>query len=253
MDSQTKVALVQRAFILFERVRSQLTAVGIPDMFFCDPAHHLIEYAPGTSIENIEGYDVKSIEDILTSIVTQVGALIECGLVHGDVKTENVVTSIDASGSVISSQTRLIDFGTMGEMSKSCSIFSDYITGTPYFMAPEQVNGQYERTTDVFSIGLMALNLLDKSIYGVDCWRIFRDRETLDHLLRDRLSGNWLLPDAREYLEKQLLSRTDIDTRATRSLIEFFFACTRQRHEDRPQSGTEMRQILTDTGNITEV
>ncbi|MFA7277815.1 MAG: hypothetical protein WC101_02385 [Candidatus Gracilibacteria bacterium] len=248
-----RVLLAQRAFFLFKQVRSSLVAAGIPDMVFCDDVHQLVEYVPGDAISEGKDYSLQDIQSILLRIIDRVSALMEHGLVHGDLKTENVITSREDDLS-ISPTTTPIDFNLMGEAGGSPGVLDDSIMGTPYFMPSEQVCGRYYPTSDVFTTGMIALDTLaNSSNYGVNFFEVHKDYDILHDLLAGHAYHTWIQPDARPYLEKTLFSQKDIDTRLARGIIDFFFACTRHNPKDRPQNGEEMRQILTDTGNITEI
>lgn len=248
-----RVLLARRAFSLFEQVRSSLVAVGIPDMVFCDDVHQLVEYVSGDPLSEGKNYSLQDIQSILFRIIDRVSALMEHGLVHGDLKTENVITSREGDLS-ISSTTTPIDFNIMGQAGGPSDILENHVMGSPYFMPSEQVCGRYYPTSDVFTTGMIALDTLAySSNYGVNFFKVHNDYEILLDLLESHANHTWIHSDARSYLERTLFSQKDIDTRLARGIIDFFFACTRHNPKDRPQNGEEMRQILTDTGNITEI
>jgi serine/threonine protein kinase len=67
-----------------------------------------------------------------------VRALIHChssNITHKDIKPDNIM--YDESGNV-----KLIDFG-LSQQTKSTDEKMDTIAGTPYFIAPEVLNGDY--------------------------------------------------------------------------------------------------------------
>lgn len=244
--------LGQRATALFQNVRDSLLTAGIPDMMFCDDTHHLVGYVPGKSLDGFTDYSLQEVQDIMLRTSATIGVLMEHELVHGDVKMDNVIMSLN-NNQPVSTATTLIDFGLMGKAGEWSDPRGNRTIGTPYYMAPEQALGGYEYTTDVFSAGLLALDILHKSPYDIDFFSVVQDQENLRWLLQDRIFDLWRLPNAKAYLESRLLTRDDVDVRSARAMIDFIFACTEHAPEARPQSGEEMRQMLTDTGNVTEI
>lgn len=86
------------------------------------------------------------------ALYTSLGYAHEQGIVHCDVKPGNVL--VDQGGSVY-----LTDFGISRYMDGSTTTTS--VTGTPLYMAPEQVLGQRPTPrTDVYSLGVVLFELL---------------------------------------------------------------------------------------------
>ena len=80
------------------------------------------------------------------------------GICHRDLKPENILfesRSKDAS-------VRLIDFGLAKYYTKGdkCMTLMKTRIGTPYYMAPEVLDGAYDETCDMWSIGVIAYCLL---------------------------------------------------------------------------------------------
>ena len=71
------------------------------------------------------------------------------GIIHRDIKSENIM--ITDSGSV-----RLIDFG----LSKASKKNLKTIAGTPYYMAPEVLDGNYGQKADIWSLGVLLYTLV---------------------------------------------------------------------------------------------
>ena len=68
------------------------------------------------------------------------------GVVHRDIKPENIM--ITDSGSV-----RLIDFG-LSKVNKGDKRLTT-IAGTPFYMAPEVLDGNYGAKADIWSLGVL--------------------------------------------------------------------------------------------------
>ena len=108
---------------------------------------HLIQAKYGTMTEKIMGYICREILQALSWLHLN-------NRVHRDIKSDNVL--ISDSGDI-----KLSDFGisvqlTLDENEKG-GIF-----GTPCWMAPEVINGRYDHKADVWSVGIVALELAEK-------------------------------------------------------------------------------------------
>jgi calcium-dependent protein kinase len=67
-------------------------------------------------------------------------------IVHRDIKPENIM--YDVSGEV-----KLIDFGLAKQTGTNEKLHT--IAGTPYFIAPEVLNGSYGKECDIWSLGVL--------------------------------------------------------------------------------------------------
>jgi serine/threonine protein kinase len=90
---------------------------------------------------------------LLTAFITVCQAVAyahRCGVVHGDLKPENVMLPDDGSPA------RLVDF-----VGARRSAGDGTVIGTPAYMAPEQLRGEPACIrSDVFSVGVMAFEML---------------------------------------------------------------------------------------------
>lgn len=76
------------------------------------------------------------------------------GVVHRDIKPSNIVYS-DASGSFT-----LVDFGLAIISDSIGSKTIGHVEGTPFYMAPEQYMGKFDKRSDVFSLGVTLFEAL---------------------------------------------------------------------------------------------
>ena len=106
-----------------------------------------MELVAGGSLDGLMKHHGKDIEvPRVMKICEQVAQALRCaadqGLVHGDVKPENIL--LDANGNA-----KLVDFG-LAAMQKD----TDEIWGTPYYIAPEKVKRQgVDYRADMYSLG----------------------------------------------------------------------------------------------------
>ena len=69
------------------------------------------------------------------------------GIIHGDIKPENII--INNRGEV-----KVMDFG-VARLANVAMRDGDMISGTPAYMAPEQIKGRPEIRSDIYSLGIM--------------------------------------------------------------------------------------------------
>jgi serine/threonine protein kinase len=78
------------------------------------------------------------------------------GIVHCDIKPENILLSIQPEGWI----SRISDFG-IARLSQELRHPDDLgNTGSPAYMAPERFYGQYSHTSDIYSTGILLFELL---------------------------------------------------------------------------------------------
>jgi alpha-tubulin suppressor-like RCC1 family protein/tRNA A-37 threonylcarbamoyl transferase component Bud32 len=94
-------------------------------------------------------------ERMMRGIANGLAAAHAMGIVHRDVKPENIF--IDADGRAL-----LADFGLARSMSNDTQLtMAGVAIGTPAYMAPEQIDGgQLDARGDIYSLGLVAWEML---------------------------------------------------------------------------------------------
>ena len=95
-------------------------------------------------------------EALMRDVARALGAAHAMGIVHRDVKPENVF--VDESGRAV-----LADFGIARSMSSEAQqlTMTGVAIGTPTYMAPEQIDGaELDGRADIYSLGLVAWEML---------------------------------------------------------------------------------------------
>lgn len=78
------------------------------------------------------------------------------GIVHCDIKPENILLTVNASGWTA----RISDFG-IARLSQEMASQTDFSnTGSPAYMAPERFYGQYSIASDLYAVGILLFELL---------------------------------------------------------------------------------------------
>jgi predicted Ser/Thr protein kinase len=117
-------------------------------------------------MEHVEGRDLKSIIreeapfaigralDIAIAVSAGVGFAHRAGIVHCDVKPQNVLISPDG-------RVKVTDFGIARAFSNIVPREVETVWGTPHYFAPEQAAGEPPTpASDVYSIGIMLYEML---------------------------------------------------------------------------------------------
>ncbi len=121
-----------------------------------------MEYVEGQSLRDAfksKGpFDPKECVELLLQITDGLGCAHEKGIVHRDMKPENVMLTRDGTA-------KIMDFGLAVMLGVTRLTMPGGISGTWSYMAPEQVLGQADLTpaVDVYAVGCMAYELLSGS------------------------------------------------------------------------------------------
>jgi Protein kinase domain len=150
-----------------------------------DPPYLVTEYIEGSTLANVVGSDGPlsgaNLERLAVGVAAALTAIHGAGIVHRDLKPMNVM--ISPSGP------RVIDFGIASAMEATTEISQGLRTGTPAFMAPEQVRGDEVTTAaDVFAWGgVVAFAGTGRNPFGTGptegvLYRVVREEPRLDGL-----------------------------------------------------------------------
>jgi uncharacterized protein YndB with AHSA1/START domain/predicted Ser/Thr protein kinase len=129
----------------------------------------VMEYVEGASLRQLLGEGLITQRDVLDFVPQITEALQhahETGVVHRDVKPENVL--VDSRGRV-----RLVDFGLatlFGPAATALSPDEDRVVGTFRYMAPEQITmpKDVDHRADIYSTGVVFYEMLARELPGPD-------------------------------------------------------------------------------------
>lgn len=93
---------------------------------------------------------------VLREILVTVQYMHQHGIVHRDIKPENILFTSKEEGSPI----KIIDFGLARQFNKSQDESMRTVVGTPYYIAPEVLQKDYDESCDLWSVGIIAYILL---------------------------------------------------------------------------------------------
>lgn len=121
----------------------------------------VMEYLAGRTLASIIDHtelDITTIVGIAAQIAAALAALHEAGVIHCDVKPDNLFV-LDARAWGTLPQVKVIDFGVSRALDEPTSD-DPSIAGTPAYMAPEQWKGAPETASDVYSLGCVLYELV---------------------------------------------------------------------------------------------
>jgi serine/threonine-protein kinase len=122
----------------------------------------VMELLHGRTLQaELELRETLGIEDTLAALLPVMAALAvvhSAGVVHRDVKPDNIFLHLDANGQVIP---KLLDFGIAKVACATLDTRTGAVLGTPDYMAPEQVlGGEIGPATDVWAMGAVIYRAL---------------------------------------------------------------------------------------------
>ncbi|HEU4731005.1 MAG TPA: serine/threonine-protein kinase [Kofleriaceae bacterium] len=128
-----------------------------------DVDHVVMEYVPGPSLHTLLASSPMAISEavrIAAELADGLAYAHQLGIVHRDLKLENVLVTIDG-------QPKIADFGiarrtaTAGEPDHESVTRDGFVVGTSRAMSPEQIHGQdVDARSDLFSFGVLLYELV---------------------------------------------------------------------------------------------
>jgi serine/threonine-protein kinase len=120
-----------------------------------------MEYLRGKTVASIVGHaqmDMLTILGLGAQIAAARAALREAGVIHCDVKPENLFVLDDRMWGTLP-QVKVIDFGVSRRVDEAPADDAS-IAGTPAYMAPEQWKGEPQTASDVYALGCVLYELV---------------------------------------------------------------------------------------------
>jgi len=116
-----------------------------------------MEYVEGETlwarVRRLGRLPVRDATEILSDVAAGVAAAHAAGVVHRDLKPQNVLLGAGGRGQSV----KVIDFGLATASFMTGMTATGMIMGTPEYMAPEQIRGRpTDARTDVYALGAMA-------------------------------------------------------------------------------------------------
>ncbi len=118
----------------------------------------VMEYVDGQDLKHIIRAEaplpIQRAVDIAIQICAALGTAHRAGLVHCDVKPQNVLVTRDG-------RVKVTDFGIARALSQTATAISDTVWGTPHYISPEQAAGEPPTpASDVYAVGVIVYEML---------------------------------------------------------------------------------------------
>ena len=118
----------------------------------------VMEYVDGQDLKQIIRVEaplpIQRAVDITVQMCAALGAAHRAGLVHCDVKPQNVLVTSDG-------RVKVTDFGIARVLSQASTHITDTVWGTPHYISPEQAAGESPTpASDVYAVGVVLYEML---------------------------------------------------------------------------------------------
>jgi serine/threonine-protein kinase len=102
--------------------------------------------------------------DVLAQVADALDCIHKRGIVHGDVKADNILMTGEATTAAATRRrriVRLLDFG----LAQRHGAHQDAVSGTPHYLAPERCGGGPATVaTDIYALGVLAYQLVTNTL-----------------------------------------------------------------------------------------
>jgi serine/threonine protein kinase len=143
-----------------------LLSLRHPNIVTCHALEHtatgrylVMDYCEGGTLRSLLESDTQLHPQQAINLTLQILAGLsqahQHGIVHCDIKPENILLGVTAQGWTA----RITDFG-IAQLSEEIAKQGFSNTGSPAYMAPERFYGQYSPAADVYAVGILLFELL---------------------------------------------------------------------------------------------
>jgi serine/threonine protein kinase len=177
----------------------------------------VMELCSGGDLYSRDPYTEEEAARIVDGILSAVSYMHNKGIVHRDLKYENILFVNESPKAVV----KLIDFGLSKTYGEGQEMHDG--VGTIYTMAPEVLKGNYTAQADLWSVGVIAYMLLSSQMpfYGK------KRRHIVEQILQckyDFKGRRWqrISPQAKAFVESLLVDNPDERATAEEALVSIW-------------------------------
>lgn len=127
--------------------------------------YFVMEYLEGTSLgdslRRLEQFEAARAVPILRQVAKALGATHEKGVIHLDVKPDNVMLLLSGGRA---DYVKMVDFGIAGFL-EDVRPGAKTISGTPEYVSPERITAKgYDHRADIYALGVLAYEVLTGAV-----------------------------------------------------------------------------------------
>ena len=122
-------------------------------------AYMVMELVEGEPLidDNAPPLAIRRALELLAQIADVLAHIHNAGIVHGDVKTDNIMLVTESDGARRRQSVKLLDFGLAQRMGTQ----SKQVDGTPQYVSPERIaGGPASFSADIYALGVLGFRLL---------------------------------------------------------------------------------------------
>jgi calcium-dependent protein kinase len=200
---------------LLEEELAILQAVDHPNIVKFDQCyvdhryvHIVMEYCNGGELFDrivaAQRFSERHAADVMSQMLSSIKHLHGHGIVHRDLKPENFLMNDPSENSEV----KLIDFGLSKRFSAKKEVEKMHtVVGTPYYVAPEVLKGNYDISCDIWSLGV----ILYVFLCGYPPFEGDNNKEIFRNVLKQRLQfdpAEWsTISDSAKDLVSKMLNK----------------------------------------------
>jgi eukaryotic-like serine/threonine-protein kinase len=163
------------AYARFRREAEVVSRIGHPNIVEISDFNTLPDGTPYLVLEYLDGETLASrltrgplapaaAMDVLRQVGSALRAAHQAGVVHRDLKPDNIFLCPSDAGGVVHDRVKVLDFGISKIKGSETVVTQDAVlVGTPRYMAPEQAQGKNQEVdarTDLFALGAITYEML---------------------------------------------------------------------------------------------
>ena len=167
--------------------------------------HIVMEYLKGYDLYKIitlrkyTGFDEKDMCEIIHQLLKALSFIHSQNIIHRDIKPENILFANKRDYSTL----KLIDFGLATNSKKDTKS-----VGTPFYMAPEMIDGNSHPQSDIWSVGIIVyLMLTGKYAFDAKNGENLYDKIKNNEIDMEPLDESECSEEAKDFIQKCLKKR----------------------------------------------
>ena len=185
--------------------------------------HIVMELCTGKEVFGKIIEDGKQTEQTVSKIIAKVlHAISYChskGITHRDIKPENILFKSNDTDAEV----KIIDFGLSRKYMTNEKMHT--ILGTPYYIAPEVLKGEYDEKCDVWSVGALTYIML----CGEPAFNGGSNNDIFNKIINEELKfpkekWNQISPDAIDFIKQCMVKNPEKRTSASKAINHPWFS-----------------------------